>query len=121
MQSIIRIFQQGILASAFRGLGLRSEKEVDYAYKQRDIAALMAAKSALLLGYKVSFYWDGPSEGGEDLRNVLVIHYDEGQVSWHLSKESAEAASRRFPRHKYAEWDGTDLSKLYSATNLITN
>jgi hypothetical protein len=95
------------------GLALKSDQ--DWAYEQRDIAALLASAFASQAGYQVSRYRDDQVNWDEDWRTVLQIsglgENKDLQVSWHLGPNSRLIAHRIYPEKKITPWDGTCYSK----------
>ena len=96
-------------------LGLTLKSDTDWAYEQRDIAAMIAATYAGWSGCEVSLYQDDQENWDDEWRTVLQIHgitsMNEGQVSWHLGPKAQKVAKEVFKYGKKQEWDGTDFSK----------
>jgi hypothetical protein len=98
-------------------IGLAFKADQDWAYEQRDIAAMSAAAFAIQAGYHVDYYRDNQENWDEDWRWVLQIsgfdNIDEsqGQISWHLGPQSKKVADECFAKVNLVPWDGTDLSK----------
>lgn len=100
-------------------IGLCLKSDLDFVYKQRDIAAMMAAKFAENGGHSVSMYRDTEKEWDEEWQTVLQIDwYDpdqyETQVSWHMSPKSQKYCEHYFTQCKCFDWDGTNSSKEYN-------
>ena len=117
--------------------GLALKKDLDYVYKQRNIAAIMAydtaqyfnhtikthkisvPRSKVTLPFALDFYRDDQNNWDKDWRSVLQITDLEtsSQMSWHLDPESAKVAKRLFDYNNKNKplmpWDGTDFSKTY--------
>ena len=106
-------------------LGLSLKSDTDWAYEQRDIAAMLAASFAIQSGYHVDFYQDDREDWDDEWRNILQIsgledkNTDAGQVSWHLGPKTGDVAKTVFMPLHMVEWDGTDLSKDVNVVKMV--
>ena len=114
-------------------LGFVPREKLDYVYKQRNIAAMVAAKIAysanwfaeeakLPQPFIIDMYQDTQNDWDEEWRTVLQITKTKYnllssrrgvQISWHLGPECGEFAKQYFLEKNQAEWDGTDFSKTF--------
>ena len=110
--------------------GLALKSDLDYVYKQRNIAALAFAKSIQQamaelsvwksaknkdLPFDVSIYIDDNEDWDDDWRTIVQItnRFTGRQISWHMDPEAAKVVKTCFDFRKEEEWDGTDFSKTY--------
>lgn len=99
-------------------IGLSLKSDLDAAYKQRDIAAMVAGRFAEEAGHTVSRYRDDSKGWDEEWQTVLQIdwvdsHHYNRQISWHMSPTSQPFCENAFWKEKYFEWDGTYESRDY--------
>lgn len=106
-------------------IGLALKADQDWAYQQRDIAAMSAAAFAIQAGYQVDYYMDDNPDWDEEWRRILQIsglvdkNTTTGQISWHLGPKSKEKGDKIFVESKVVPWDGTDWSKSLSTVEII--
>lgn len=119
--------------------GLALKKDLDYVYRQRNVAALAAAyiarKGNSVLAknlsdsvpyddvFVVDFYKDDQEGWDDDWRMVVQITdtYTQRQISWHLDPGAAQIATALFKQQKSLDWDGTDFSKTFEFLGVSKN